>query len=156
MINGTQVTIVGNIGADPEMRFTPGGLAVTSFSVGSQNRRIKRGNEWEDSGTTWYRVTAWRELAENCAQSLKRGTRVIVIGTLASRQWEDKEGNKRDSWEITADACGPDLAFANVAVARVKRARTNAGPDDVWTGNGNQAETVTAGTETGEPDEPSF
>jgi single-strand DNA-binding protein len=122
MLNGTQITIVGNLGNDPEMRYTPTGLAVTSFSVGVANRRVKRGNEWEDNGSTWYRVTAWRDLAENVAQSLVRGSRVIVVGILASRDWDDKEGGKHTSWEIVADACGPDLSFANVAIARTKRA----------------------------------
>jgi single-strand DNA-binding protein len=155
MLNGTQITIVGNIGADPDMRYTPTGQAVASFSVGSQNRRIKRGNEWEDTGTTWYRVITWRDLAENVAQSLKRGIRVIVVGTLVSRDWEDKDGNKRTSWEITADACGPDLSFTNVAVApRAKRARASAGPGDVW-GNGAE-ETGTADINSGDSDEPPF
>jgi single-strand DNA-binding protein len=122
MINGTQITIVGNLGADPEMRYTPTGQAVTSFSVGVQNRRTRQDNgEWNDTGSTWYRVTAWRELAENAAQSLTRGTRVIVTGILASRQWEDKEGNQRYTWEITADAIGPDMTFAAVAIAKSKR-----------------------------------
>ena len=160
MISGVQVTIVGNIGADPEMRYTPTGQAVTSFSVGSQNRSYKKDDKWVDTGTTWYRVIAWRDLAENIAQSLKRGNRVIATGSLVSRDWEDKEGNKRTSWELTADACGPDLAFANVAVApRAKRARAGASPDDVWAGNGAAAETGetdTADTKSDDSGEPPF
>jgi len=139
MINGTQITIVGNVGNDPEMRYTPTGQAVSSFSVGVQNRRTRDGDEWKDNGTTWYRVTAWRDLAENIAQSITRGTRVIVVGILASREWKDKEDNQRVTWEITADACGPDLQYANVAVARSRRTRPGNGSEP-----GNTAEPVSA------------
>lgn len=129
MLNGTQITIVGNVGADPEMRYTPTGHAVTSFSVGVQNRRTRDGNDWKDNGTTWYRVNAWRELAENIAQSVTRGTRVIVVGVLVSRDWTDKENVKHVSWEITADACGPDMLYANVAVARSRRVKAGNGSE---------------------------
>lgn len=150
MINGTQITVVGNLAEDPEMRYTATGIAVTNFRIGVQNRRVQRNGEWVDTGTTWYRVNVWRDLAENAAQSLSRGTRVIVVGTLESRQWEDREGIVKYSWEITADACGPDLQYANVAVARTKRtqptqtATPETTKDDTWAAS----ETAGDGTET--------
>ena len=86
MITQTQITIVGNIGQDVELRYTAGGNAVATFSVAMAHRKYdKASNEWKDAGTTWYRVNAWRDLAEHAAESLVRGTRVIVVGSLASR-----------------------------------------------------------------------
>jgi single-strand DNA-binding protein len=136
MFSNTPITIVGNIGVDPEMRYTTGGNAVTSFNVAVPQRKYdKQTSKWEDIGTTWYRCTCWRQLAEHCAESLTRGSRVIVVGTLASRAWEDKEGNKRETWEITADAIGPDLTYATASVKRTAR-DTVPMPDDPWAGDG--------------------
>ena len=105
MLNGTQVTVIGNLGSEPDMRYTPGGNAVASFSVAVPQRRYdKVSGKWEDIGTTWYRCIAWRDLAEHAAESLTRGTRVIVVGSLASRDWEDKEGQKRYTFEIIGDS----------------------------------------------------
>lgn len=131
MLNGTQVTIIGNIGGDPELRYTPTGNAVCSFSVAVPIRRFNRDKrEYEDNGTTWYRVNAWRGLAEHIAESIIRGTRVIVIGNLEAREWEngDKKGT---SWEITADACGPDLTWATAKITRASRDNVPP-PDDPW------------------------
>lgn len=133
MLNGTQVTIVGNAGGDPELQYTPTGTAVASFSVAVAQRRFNRDtSRWEDKGTTWYRVNIWRDLAEHVAETVKRGMRVIVVGSLESRSWEsgDKSGI---SWEITADAIGPDLTFATADVRRTTR-DTVPMPDDPWAG----------------------
>ena len=142
MITNTQITVVGNIGADPEMKYTPGGNAVVSFNVAMAHRKFnKETSKWDDAGTTWYRVIAWRDLAEHCAESLARGNRVIVIGSLASRAWEDKDGNKRETWEITADAIGPDLTYATTVIKRSTR-NTAPLPDDPWAGNGQEPATA--------------
>ena len=136
MITSTQITVVGNLGADVEMRYTPTGNAVANFNVAMAHRKFsKQTSKWEDIGTTWYRCTCWRQLAEHCAESLTRGSRVIVVGTLASRAWEDKDGNKRETWEITADAIGPDLTYATASVKRTARDIVPM-PDDPWAGDG--------------------
>jgi len=139
MINGTQVTIVGNVGQDPELRFTPAGVAVATFSVAVTPRRFdKATNKWVDGPATWYRTNAWRALGENAAETLTRGQRVIVVGSLAARDWtNEKTGEKGTSWEITADAIGPDLTWATAKVTRAKRDGAPM-PEDPWgPGNGN-------------------
>ncbi len=138
-INGTQITIVGNVGEDPELRFTPSGAAVATFSVAVTPRRFDRNtNEWKDGDATWYRVNVWRHLAENVAETLAKGMRVIVVGNLAARPWENKEkGTSGVSWEITADAIGPDLTWATAKVTKSSR-RTDRDvppPDDPWAGS---------------------
>jgi|SRR5450755_80001 len=122
MINGTPITITGNLGGDPEMRYTPTGQAVTSFSVGATERKKNRETDkYENGETTWYRVIAWGYLAENVAASLTSGARVIAFGTLVCRSWENREGEKRQTWEITADSIGADLTYATVKIARSTR-----------------------------------
>jgi single-strand DNA-binding protein len=155
MITQTQVTVVGNIGADPEMRYTPTGNAVISFSVAMAHRKFdKETGKWADAGTTWYRVIAWRDLAEHCAETLQRGNRVIVVGSLAARPWEDRDGNKRETWEITADAIGPDLTYATAVIKRTTR-ETAPLPDDPWADNGREPATAQEpGQGRAEPAEP--
>ena len=118
----TPITIVGALGADPEIRFTPSGKAVASFQVAVNRRRKDQTGQWVDDGADWHRVQAWGTLAENVAESLTKGTRVVVTGRLESRDWEDREGNKRTSWEITAQGVGVDLSFATATVNRNQRA----------------------------------
>jgi single-strand DNA-binding protein len=143
MLNGTQVTVIGNLGSEPDMRYTPGGNAVASFSVAVPQRRYdKVSGKWEDTGTTWYRCIAWRDLAEHAAESLTRGTRVIVVGSLASRDWEDKEGNKRESWEVTVDAIGPDLTYATASVKRTTREKVPM-PEDPYASEQTGSEATT-------------
>ena len=128
MINGTQVTIVGNVGADPERRSTGSGTIVTTIAVAVAERKYDRqSSKYVDAGTTWYRVNIWRDMAENACASLRKGMRVIVIGNLAAREWETQDSHGI-AWEITADAIGPDLAFASADVKRVTR--TDAPPAD--------------------------
>jgi single-strand DNA-binding protein len=114
------VTVVGNITADPELRFTQSGAAVANFTV-VKNNRTKQGDQWVDGEPDFYRVNVWRTLAENVSESLRKGDRVIVSGKLQSRSYETREGEKRTSWEITADAVGPDLRWATAQVRKADR-----------------------------------
>lgn len=118
----TQITVVGNIGSTPELRFTPSGAAVTNFSVADQQRRKnQQTGEWEDGETTWYRVNVWRQQAENVAESFSQGDRVIVVGRVQLREYTASDGSKGKTLEITADAVGPDTKWATVTVNRVAR-----------------------------------
>lgn len=133
MMNTTQITIIGNVGQEPELRYTPTGTAVATLSVAVAQRRFDReSGGWQDKGTTWYRVNIWRDMAEHVAATVKRGMRVIVVGSLESRDWTngDKSGT---AWEISADGIGPDLAFATADVRRAAR-DTVPPPDDPWAG----------------------
>lgn len=115
------VTIVGNLVGDPELRFTPNGNACAKFTVAVNRKSFNPDSKkWEDSGADFYRVTAWRLLAENITASecMTRGTRVIVQGALKSSTFETADGDKRTMWEITADAVGPDLMFAQADEVR--------------------------------------
>lgn len=136
MSNDTPITIVGNLTEDPELRFTPSGVAVAKFSVAVNRRQFDRqANEWKDSGSDFHRVTAWRQLAEHIAETLTKGMRVIVVGDLRQRSWtDDKTNEKRYAWEITADAVGPDLSFATAAVTKVAKSHPQGGApaDDAW------------------------
>lgn len=114
------VTVVGNITGDPELRFTQSGAAVANLTV-VKNNRVKQGDQWADGPPDFYRVNCWRQLAENAAESLRKGDRVIVTGVLKSRAFETQQGEKRTSWEITADAVGPDLRWATAQVRKVER-----------------------------------
>lgn len=122
MANGNQVVLVGNLTDDPELRFTPQGAAVANFRI-AVNRRFRdaQTNEWKDGETSYFRVNCWRQLAENVAESLTRGTRVVVSGTLKMRSWETQEGEKRTVVEIEADDIGPSLRFATAKVEKVAR-----------------------------------
>jgi single-strand DNA-binding protein len=126
MLNDTQVTIIGRVGQTPEARITGGGRSVTSFDVAVARRgKDRETGQWRDTGTTWYRVNCWGDMAENTAATVTKGMRVIVIGALSSRPWrnETKEGI---TWEIRADGIGPDLAFATADVRQITR---NGPPD---------------------------
>jgi single-strand DNA-binding protein len=120
MAGNAQISFIGNLGGEPELRFTPSGAAVVNFSVGVAERK-KDGDNWVDGETTWYRCNAWRTLAENIAESLTRGARVVVTGTIKSRSYENREGGKGVSWEVEVDGIGPDLRFATAKVQRAER-----------------------------------
>lgn len=130
----TPVTIIGNLTEDPELRFTPSGTAVAKFSVAVNRRTFDRqANEWRDAGADYHRVTAWRAVAENVAETLTKGMRVIVVGDLKSHSWTDAKTNeKRYGWEVDADAVGPDLTFATAKVTKTTRGGVGAAPDDPW------------------------
>ena len=136
------VTVVGNLTNDPELRFTPSGAAVASFTVASSSRYLdKATNEWKDGEPTYLRCSVWRQYAENVAESLTKGTRVIVTGRLKQRSYETREGEKRTVMEVEVDDVGPALRYATAKVNRVQRqgggfgadAGGGAGPsDDPW------------------------
>jgi single-strand DNA-binding protein len=142
------LTIVGNLTNDPELRFTPSGAAVASFTVASNSRYLdKTTNEWKDGEPVFMRCSVWRQYAENVAESLTRGTRVIVTGRLKQRSYETREGEKRTVLEMEVDDVGPALRTATAKVTKVARAggggfgdggsagfggSTGGGSDDPW------------------------
>lgn len=119
-MNETQVTLVGNIGGgDPELRFLPSGVAVAKFRMACTPQKLNRDtSKWEDQEASWYNVTLWRKQAENGAETLRNGTRVIVQGNLTVRQYEDKDGNKRTSIDVDATSIGLELTFVTATVAK--------------------------------------
>jgi single-strand DNA-binding protein len=122
MAGETVLTIVGNLTADPELRFTPSGDAVANFTVASTPRTFDRqSQEWKDGDALFMRCSVWRQAAENVAESLTRGTRVIVQGRLRQRSYETKEGEKRTVVELEVDEVGPSLKFAQASVQRASR-----------------------------------
>jgi len=122
MAGDTQLTVVGNLTGDPELRFIQSGAAVVNFTVASTPRTFDRqSNEWKDGETLFMRCSLWREAAENVAESLTKGTRVIVTGRLVSRSWE-ANGEKRTVTEMQVDEVGPSLRYATAKVTRTQRA----------------------------------
>jgi single-strand DNA-binding protein len=116
------VTLVGNLTDDPELRFTAQGAAVANFRIAVSKRiRDPQTNEWKDGDTSFFRVNVWRQLAENVAESLTRGTRVVVTGTLKMRQWETQEGEKRSVVEVEATEVGPSLKWATAKIEKASR-----------------------------------
>ncbi|WP_062305491.1 MULTISPECIES: single-stranded DNA-binding protein [Demequina] len=121
MAGDTQITVVGNITGDPELRFISSGAAVVNFTVASTPRTFDRqSNEWKDGDTLFMRCSLWREAAENVAESLTKGMRVIVTGRLVARSWE-QNGEKRTVMEMQVDEVGPSLRYATAKVTRTQR-----------------------------------
>lgn len=122
MAGETVITLVGNLTSDPELRFTPNGAAVANFTVASTPRTFDRkAGEFRDGETLFMRCSLWRDAAENVAESLSRGTRVIVQGRLKSRSFDTKEGERRTVMELDVDEIGPSLRFAKAQVSKVER-----------------------------------
>ena len=122
MAGETVITIIGNLTDAPELRFTPSGSAVANFTIASTPRTFDRqSNEWKDGETLFLRASIWREAAENVAESLTKGMRVIVQGRLKSRTYDTKEGEKRTVMELEVDEIGPSLRYANAKVQRTQR-----------------------------------
>ena len=122
MAGETVVTLVGNLVDDPELRFTPSGAAVANFRIASTPRTYDRqSGEWKDGESLFLSCSVWRQAAENVAESLQRGMRVIVQGRLKSRSYDDREGNKRTVFEIDVDEVGPSLRSATAKVTRAMR-----------------------------------
>jgi single-strand DNA-binding protein len=121
MASENQIIIVGNLTDDPELRYTPNGAAVVKFRVAVNRRYKDEAGNWKDGDTSYFTVNAWRSLAENVAESLTRGTRVVVAGRLQMRSWENQEGEKRTVVEIEADEIGPSLRWATAKVERQGR-----------------------------------
>jgi single-strand DNA-binding protein len=140
MAGETTLTIVGHLCADPELRFTPTGAAVANFTVASTPRNYDRqSGEWKDGDALFLRCSLWRDAAENVAESLVRGMRVIVTGRLRQRSFETREGEKRTVVELEADDVGPSLRYATAKVQKVKRSGGGGGEnwnraasDDPW------------------------
>lgn len=122
MAGETLITVVGNLTDDPELRFTPSGAAVANFTVASTPRTFNRQtNEWEDGEAMFLRCSIWRQAAENVAESLQRGMRVVVQGRLKARTYETREGEKRTVFEVEVEEIGPSLKFATAKVNRTSR-----------------------------------
>jgi single-strand DNA-binding protein len=132
----TTITLIGNLTDDPELRYTPNGAAVANFTVASTPRFLdKATNEWKDGETLFLRCSIWKQAAENVAESLTRGTRVILSGRLKQRSYETKEGEKRTVYEVEVDEIGPSLRNATAKVNKTTRSGAGSfgGPaDDPW------------------------
>lgn len=125
-VEDQQLTIVGTMGGEPDLRFTPSGAAVCNFSVAVNHRYFNRNSgQWEEKGTDWWRCNAWRGMAENISESFRKGDRVIVVGTVASRTWDGKNGEKITSWELTVLEAGPSTKWATTR--QIKADRQQAG-----------------------------
>ena len=176
MAGETPITLIGNLTADPELRFTPSGAAVANFTVASTPRTFDRQtNEWRDGDAMFLSCAVWRQAAENVAESLQKGMRVIVSGRLKSRSYETREGEKRTVFEVDVDEIGPALRYATAKVNKVSRgsgggdfggggggfgggsgggggSNRGGGNDDPW----GSAAPAGAGTGAGSIDEPPF
>jgi single-strand DNA-binding protein len=115
------VTLVGNITEDPELRFTPSGRQVANFTVAVNRRFRNQSGQWEDKLDGFFRCSVWAEMAENVAESLVKGSRVVVVGRLQQRSWEDPEGNRRSAVDILVDEVGPSLRWATASVQKSQR-----------------------------------
>lgn len=121
MASDNNVTVVGNITRDPELRFTSAGTAMATFGIAVNRRWMNRqSNEWEEE-TSFFNVTCWREMAENAGNSLSKGDRVIVTGRLQQRSWETNDGDKRSVVEIQADEIGPSIRWATATIEKNER-----------------------------------
>jgi single-strand DNA-binding protein len=128
MAGETVITVVGNLTADPELRFTPSGAAVASFTIASTPRTFDRNtNEWKDGEALFLRCSIWRQAAENVAESLQRGMRVVAQGRLRQRSYETREGEKRTVIEMEVDEVGPSLRYATAKVNRTQRGSSGGG-----------------------------
>jgi single-strand DNA-binding protein len=137
MAGDTQITVVGNLVSDPELRYTPTGVAVANFRVASTPRTFDRqANEWKDGDSLFLTCNVWRQAAENVAESLQRGMRVIVMGRLHQRSYETREGEKRTVFEIEVDDVGPSMRNASAKVAKSNRSGGGGGFGGGGTGGG--------------------
>jgi single-strand DNA-binding protein len=135
----TTITIIGNLVSDPELRYTPTGQAVATFRVASTPRYMDRQtNEWKDGDSLFLSCNVWRQAAENVAESLQRGMRVIVSGRLRQRSYETKEGEKRTVYEVEVDEVGPSLRNASAKVNRSARSGSGSGFGGGPSGTGGQ------------------
>lgn len=142
MAGETTITVIGNLTADPELKYSPSGSAVANFTVASTPRTFDRqSNEWKDGETLFLRASVWREAAENVAESLTKGMRVIVSGRLKSRSYETKEGEKRTVVELEVEEVGASLRYSKAKVTRTQRSGNPA--EQGAGGSGNQGATQT-------------
>jgi single-strand DNA-binding protein len=149
MAGDTTITIVGNLTDDPDLRFTPNGAAVANFTVASTPRFFdKQTNEWRDGEALFLRCSIWRQAAENVAETLQRGARVIVSGRLKQRSYETREGEKRTTFEVEVDEIGPSLKYATAKVTKTSRSGANSAGGNLG-GGGNDPWAAPAGTSAG-------
>lgn len=130
------VHVVGRLTAAPELRFTASGAAVASFPIAASDRRKTAAGEWEDGDPCFLRCTVWRETAEHVAESLDKGTEVVVVGKLRTRTWETKAGEKRSVIECDVEAIGPSLRWGVAKVVRAQRHGASAPASDPWATGG--------------------
>ncbi|MEU7827324.1 single-stranded DNA-binding protein [Catellatospora sp. NPDC049133] len=141
MANETTLTLVGNLTADPELRYTPAGAALCKFTVASTPRNYdKATSEWKDGDPLFMNCSAWRELAENIAESLHKGSRVVVTGRLKLNRWKTPEGETRQAMQLDVEEVGPSLRYATAQVKKLTRtggggAAAAAGAADPWESN---------------------
>jgi single-strand DNA-binding protein len=149
MAGETLITVVGNLTGDPELRFTPSGAAVANFTIASTPRNFdKNSNEWKDGDTLFLNCSIWRQAAENVAESLQKGMRVVAQGRLKQRSYETREGEKRTVVELDVEEVGPSLKYATAKVARVQRSGggggygggNTGGGDDPWASSPSQGQ----------------
>jgi single-strand DNA-binding protein len=139
MAGETIITVVGNLTADPELRYTQNGLAVANFTIASTPRNFDRqANDWKDGDPLFMRASVWREFAEHVAGSLTKGMRVVATGRLRQRSYETKEGEKRTSIEFEVDEMGPSLRYATAQVTRAASSRDGGGQRGAVAGGGQQ------------------
>ena len=133
MASDNCITLVGNITDDPELRFTPSGAAVANFTIAVNRRWKDQSGQWQDKLDGFFKCNCWREMAENVAESLQKGMRVMVVGRLQQRSWDDQEGNKRSAFEIQVDEVGPSLRWATATVTKSSRSSGGqAAPGGDW------------------------
>ena len=136
-MSGNSVTLVGNLTRDPELRYTPAGAATCQFGLAVNRRwQNRQTQEWEEA-TSFFDVTCWQQLAENVAESVQKGTRIVVTGRLDQRSWETQEGEKRSKVEVIADEIGPSLRWATAQVERTERSGGDGGYSGGGGGGGN-------------------
>ncbi|MFT3797849.1 single-stranded DNA-binding protein [Microbacterium sp.] len=137
MAGETVITVVGNLTADPELRYTQNGLPVANFTIASTPRNFDRqANEWKDGEALFLRASVWREFAEHVAGSLTKGSRVIATGRLKQRSYQDREGNNRTAIELEVDEIGPSLRYATAQVTRAASGGGNFGGGQGGAGSG--------------------
>ncbi|OBJ08930.1 single-stranded DNA-binding protein [Mycobacterium colombiense] len=155
MAGDTTITVVGNLTADPELRFTPSGAAVANFTVASTPRIYDRqSGEWKDGEALFLRCNIWREAAENVAESLTRGARVIVTGRLKQRSFETREGEKRTVFEVEVDEIGPSLRYATAKVNKASRSGGGGGGGGFGGGGGGGSRQQSAPASSAPADDP--
>jgi single-strand DNA-binding protein len=136
-MSAISTTVIGNLTADPELRFTPTGTPVAVFTVASNERFRDQSGQWQDGPTSFVRCNAWRHLAEHIAESAAKGDRLIVTGTFRQRGYETASDEKRTVWELAVSEAGAAMTYATVKVSKVRR-DTVPVPDDPWAGAGTQ------------------
>lgn len=159
MVGEPQINMVGNLVADPELRFTPSGVAAASVRIAVTPRsRDNATGEWKDGETVWLSGTVWRQYAENVAESLQKGARVIVIGRLKQRSYETREGEKRTVYEVDIDDIGPALRYATAKIQKTSRGSSADAPAAGGAGGGDPWGAPASGGDSwgGAVDEPPF